>query len=207
MFKFLKIKNWKNFKIFSKGITLVEIIVAIFIITIFSAILIADFPKIQRQFALSRATYKLAQELRKTEDLGLSGVQTVGITNAKGYGVYFNISAPEQYSIYAETCPPDLSDYKYTDDQLCSERHDDIVEIIDISKEEQGVYIKELSGADGGSANSISINFTPPNPNVTITKNSDDNSLKVINIVLGLYADASLEKTISVNISGLIEIK
>jgi type II secretory pathway pseudopilin PulG len=91
----------------SAGITLVEIIVVIFIIALFSAIVIADFPTIQKHFALSRASYQLAQDLRKIQDLGLSGVQTkdmIGNTiSVQGYGIYINTSqSREQYVMYAD---------------------------------------------------------------------------------------------------------
>ena len=72
-----------------KGVTLVEIILVIFMITMFSGILVYNFPRVLKQFALSGASYKLAQDLRKVEDLGLSGVET--IEGAKGYGLYINI--------------------------------------------------------------------------------------------------------------------
>ena len=69
-----------------RGITLIEVIVVMVIVTMFSMILIADFPKILRQFAISRASYKLSQDIRRTEDLGLSGVQIGdGLMQAKGY--------------------------------------------------------------------------------------------------------------------------
>ena len=96
-----------------KGITLVEIIVAVFIIVIFSVMLISNFPKIQDEFAISRAAYQLAQDLRKTQDLGLSGVPLsdasgnliVDINGApmpvRGYGIYI-LSNSQQYIIYAD---------------------------------------------------------------------------------------------------------
>ena len=90
------------------GITLVEIVVVIFIIAIFLSIIIAGFPRILRSLALSRATYKLEQDIRRTEDLGLSGVQSADSNGqqilVKGYGIYvsLNSSPAEEYVIYAD---------------------------------------------------------------------------------------------------------
>jgi len=207
--KNLKIKNS------AEGITLVEIIVTVFLIAVLSSILIADFPAILRQFALSRAAYKLSQEMRKAEDLGLSGVQVTdnlgAPVSAKGYGIYLSrttqidisIPAAKQYTLYA-----DVDNSKtYNASQSCdlpgrNTSLDCAIETIDISKEEPGVYIKAIIYTTD--PNSVSVNFTPPNPDITITALSGGSE---VNIVLGLDADPSLSKTVSINTSGLIEVK
>ncbi len=178
-----------------KGITLIEIIVVIAIITLFSMILIADYPKIKRQFALSRAVYKFAQDLRKTQDLGLSGVQIKNsageIIVAKGYGVYINLSSPTEYKIYADTSRDD--EYTLGED----------FETIDISKQEAGVFITAINNI--GSYRYASINFNPPNPKTTIDNlESDKNSIEV---VFALSVDQLINRKVSINTSGLIEVK
>lgn len=201
-----------------KGITLIEIIVVIAIITLFSMILIADYPKIKRQFALSRAVYKFAQDLRKTQDLGLSGVQLKNkdgsgdIVNAKGYGIYINLSVPvnlnippsKQYIIYADTYMP--TDYMYTSGDYIIETGDYIIETVDISKGEPGVFISGIkSGINNISNNWTSINFNPPNPNTTIENlNPGENSIE---IVFALSVDPLITRAVSINTSGLIEVK
>ena len=53
-----------NFKIknFQKGITLIELIVVIFLVVLFSSITIYSLQRIQANLALSRSAYKLAQD-------------------------------------------------------------------------------------------------------------------------------------------------
>ena len=217
-----------NIKNQERGITLVELIVVIFIIAIFTTIAIADFPNIQRRYALSRAAYKLAQDFRKTEDFGLSGVAVGNSSITEGYGIYFDlgnkvddtIPVNKQYTIYADTCPNPVGDagpdYKYTTgnstDPACISygNHDYTVETIDISKEDPGVYIKEIDDNFNTSGiNSASINFTPPSPKITITTTTTPpvSNQKSISIVLGLDADNSVTRTISINMDGLIEVK
>jgi hypothetical protein len=199
----LKIFNYFEFK--EKGTTLVEIAVVMFIITMFSLILINDFPKILRQFAVSRSAYKLSQDIRRVEDLGLSGVKIVGQADPiGGYGLYIDktyVDGDKQYKIYADNCS-ETADFKYTSITGCQ---DYIVETIIISEMQAGVYIKEINGT-GNSYNYISINFTPPNPKITITEFNPLEE-KSIDIVIGSIFDSSLEKTVSVNTSGLIEVK
>ena len=186
-----------------KGSTLTEIAVAIVIIVFFSMVLIADFPGIIRQFAVSRSAYKLSQDIRRTEDLGLSGIQIESQETPPpgGYGLYINTEGggDKQYIIYADNCsgPPN---FEYDSDGC-----DSIIETIKMFEEKGGVYIKYIKNEVELSFSSVSINFTPPNPKVTITAAGGE--INSINIVIGSTFDNNLEKIISVNSSGLIEVK
>jgi len=194
-----------------KGVTLVEILVAIAIITLFSMILIADYPKMKRQFSLSRAVYKFAQDLRKTQDLGLSGVQIKDdagdVVVAKGYGVYFTLMSPPttEYKIYADR--GDTPDQRYENNtQLCSNiidsQLDCVVETINIGKEEPGVFIKQINHVD---YEWVSINFNPPNPETTIEGLSVGNNS--VEVVFAQSFNPLITRTVSINTSGLIEVR
>lgn len=218
---FAKLKN--NRKERSSGITLVEVAVTVFIISLFTLIIISDFPKIQRQFALSRVTYKLAQDLRKTQDLGLSGV-SIDDKNGdeiavKGYGVYINLlNSSVEYVVYADV----NGDQEYNDDfsyLLCEQvdqsgdgsdlASDCVVEVVDVSKENLSLYIKSFENIYPA-ASVTSINFSPPNPTTTIDNliaeslPPDDSR---VGIILGLRTDDSAVRTVWANTSGLIEIQ
>ncbi len=197
------------------GITLIEVIVTVAIVALFSVILISDYPKIQKQFALSRTAYRLAQNFRRAEDLGLSGsgTQTVDAkgeqTAATGFGIYVDLAHPKQYIIYADIPDGNSAHWqKYSGSQdyennLClkqdSPQSDCIVEIIDVLKENPNLYIEGLENITGGS---VSINFTPPRPAIDIS----DTTSSVVGIILGLSDDEST-KTVRINTSGLIEVK
>lgn len=206
------------------GITLVEIIVVIFLIAVFSAILISDFPEIQRKFALSRAVYSLGQDIRKAEDLGLSGVNiTDQVGNqiaVKGYGIYFNLLEPTQYLIYADVAESsqDNSNQEYDGNfstQFCNELSgpvavDCIIEKIDISKENKSLYIKGFEQIS--SLTEMDINFSPPNPTVNIKNLCNSQScggedVFGAGIVLGLASNNLQTRTVWVNKSGMIEVK
>jgi Tfp pilus assembly protein FimT len=199
----------KKYRERENGITLVEIVVVLFIVTLFSLIVINDFPKIQRQFALSRTSYKLAQDLRKTQDLGLSGVRINDVLGdpiaVKGYGIFIDLGqSATQYIIYADV----NGNQKYEGvNNYCSQEVDGaadcIVEMIDISKENPNVYIKTLDNISGSTT---SINFSPPNPIISIDNFIPDSESKV-GIVFGLSTDSSATRTIWVNTSGLISVQ
>lgn len=198
-----------------RGTTLIEVIVVVFIIAAFSSILISDFPKILRQFALSRSAYRLAQDLRKVQDLGLSGVLITGdqengqaeLIKVKGYGIYFDLGENTQYIIYADR--GDNPDFKYNGNlQICDKnidpQYDCILELVDLTDDNKDLYIKEIINIDGNFTNT-SINFTPPNPDVSIDHLASDK--KELGLVLGLKSEPDLTRTVWVNKAGLIRVE
>lgn len=187
-----------------RGITLVEVIVVILIISMFSMILISDFPKIKRQFVLSRSAYKLAQDFRRAQNMALSGLQITDESaqevTAKGYGIYINPAADNKgYILYADSNQP--ADFEFTP-VSGGELGDYIIEGIKMAGESPDVFIKKIRNIDG---DWTSINFSPPNPNTVIANLLADKS--GIEIVLGLESDSSAERVIFVNKRGLIEVK
>lgn len=199
----VKIKN------FFAGVTLVEIIVVIFIISVFSLVLISDFPKTQRQFALSRSAYKLAQDFRRAQDLGLSGVQMADSRGqpilVRGYGVYFDLAySIKQYAIYADVD----GDQKYSGgpysycDQAVDPVSDCAIDVVDVSKENPFLHIKQFNNIV---SNYTSANFSPPGPDTKI-ENLYSGSYS-LGIVLGLSSDSLAERTVWLNTSGLINVQ
>ena len=205
--------HFPNFKFYEKGVTLIEIIVVIFLVALFSAIVISDFPKIQRQYALSRVTYKLAQDFRKTQDMGLSGVRikdaSGDLISVKGYGIYFNLAqSATKYLIYADVNP---GNQKFDGDfstPLCSAQTSPtadclIEEVIDISQQNPKLYIKRVNNIVNPFTGFTSINFNPPGPATTIDNIYSSNY--PIGIFLGLTSDNS-SRTVWVNTAGLINV-
>ncbi len=176
---------------------MVEIIVVIFLISMLLMILAANFPKIQRQFALSKAVHKFAQDARKAEDLALSG--SAVIEGAKGYGIYIrlNNNIATEYTLYADID----NSWQYEEYE---ESQDVVIETISLGEQAFGVQISGLEYLESGSA-STSINFSPPNPAVEIS-NLQQNSNR-IGIVFNLKSDPQNQRTVYIYTSGLIETK
>lgn len=184
---------------FRRGVTLIEVIAVIAIIAVLLLIIVANFPAIKRQFALSRAAHKFAQDVRRAEDLALSGSGAIG--NAQGYGIYVDLSDKKRYLIYAdikgESKPAGCFDKPQAYDGC-----DEIVEEIDLAKDSPGVSIKEINYT----SSPMSINFTPPNPTVNITGFDPRNENRVW-IVFNLDTDKNNIRTVYVFISGLIQVQ
>lgn len=200
---------WK-IKDSEKGNTIVEILVVIFIITLLSSILVADFPKIKRQFELTRVSYKMSHDLKRVQDMSLSGRQ-IEEEDVKGYGVYVNLNSPslgnKKYIIYADL--DDNQQYNSLSQEACGEQggnqnpiQDCVVETIDLDQSQSGIIISSIKAPTD--VQQVDINFKPPNPTVTITNLLSGNRAQII---FALESDLLTYRTVSVNTAGLIEIK
>jgi len=183
-----------------KGITIVEVIVTIFIITMFSGIIISDFPKVRKRFALSTAAHNLAQDLRRAQDMGLSGVQLVDVGGeelpVKGFGLYINLNSiggNKRYIIYGDSNGNEQYDYDIDYDLY----------LIDMNNETKGVIIEGLYNVL--ESRHVSINFSPPNPKTSIS--GLEEGMSRIKIILALESDTATTREVYVNTSGLIETK
>lgn len=185
----------------NKAFTTIELLVVIAIITVLPAIVISNFPQIQKQFAISRAVYKFSQDIRSVQDMALSSLpykdQFGQLKEVSGYGIYvdINILGNKKYILYADNNDNRASNKEY--DEL-----DYIVFEVDFSLTESEIVIKEINNVYN---NSVSINFDPPNPDTTITElNPGENK---VDIVFAVASDLTRTRTVSVNAAGLIEVK
>lgn len=172
-----------------KGFTLIEFLVVITIIGIFSVITIPNYRSAQQKLALQRSASKLSQDIRKAQEMAMAMEELSTGDLPEGYGVYINKGEPDRYYIYV--------------DINGNERYD--------SGEEQGgetiylekeAYIKEFVPP----SINFSINFKPPDPLVKI-KNQAGEDKDVVTIIIALEADSSKTKTIKVNKAGLIYVE
>jgi hypothetical protein len=167
------------------------------IIFVLSSISIFSYRSGQKEFALQRATYKLAQDIRRTQEMAMATMKCPQGTNCAGqipvgYGVFLDISGggnPTSYTIYADTD----GDSYFTG----------IDAIIATSTFEQGIIISNIETVPNPKR--IAINFEPPDPKVKLKFDPGAGS-EVNNVTITLSVD-SLTKSIFVNKAGLIEIQ
>jgi len=183
-----------------RGFTIVELLVTIIIIAVFIAVIVSNFTQIKLQFALSRVSYKFAQDLRKAQNFALTSLEykdsSGNIKSVDGYGVYidFDNLGNKKYIIYADI----IGNQQYD----IYNALDNFLDVIDFTLTEPGIIIKQIDNVSG---NKVSINFNSSNLNTKITQlNQGQNN---VNIVFALESDLTKTKTVSVNTSGLIEVK
>jgi len=171
------------------GFTIVEFLVVIFIISVLSGLSFTAYRTGEKIFALQMSAQKLAQDIRRVEEMAISAkiCGPCGNKVPPGYGIYLQ-QGSTSYFIYADTNPAKGNEIY--------DRKDVIVETISF---ESGVFIKSVNPS------SLSINFKPPDPQTRIGNSSQ--TLNEVSIVLSLLTDTSKTKTIKVNKAGLIYVE
>lgn len=167
-----------------RGFTLIELLVVTFIISLFTALVLPNYRTSDQHLSLQRAAYKLAQDIRRTQELALSS-QGFSSQVPAGYGVYFNENQPAQYILFADLD----GDLQYSGS---SEKMEEIIL-------ERGVLINNLLPR---LASALTISFAPPDPTVTFYPDAAEAL-----IVIAIETVAGATKTIQVNKAGLIAVE
>ncbi len=174
-------KKTKNINAF----TLVELMVVIALISLFSILTMANYRSGDSQLKLQRSSYKLAQDIGRAEEMAISAKSFQGIIPG-GYGIYFNLIQPNQYILFADK--DGGKDY-------------DVGEAVETFNFENTVSLQALVPSAG---NSLAIIFSPPDP--TISFSPDSAVVSVTIKATGLTMPGS-QKTIQVNKVGLISVQ
>lgn len=82
------------------GFTLIELLAVIFIISLISGSIAVSYWSSQKQYNVSRAAQRLAVDLRRVQNMALSGA-TQGAVVPRGYGLF--IQAAGQYILFYNT--------------------------------------------------------------------------------------------------------
>ncbi len=160
-----------------KGFTLIELVVVAGIVILMASLILANYQGSQRQQALRRSIHRLAQDLRRAQEMAASSQDFEANALPGGYGIYLTSAEPKHYLLFANTL----------DNQKYDPVDDSIVEDIRL---EAGVNITSLSDSP------LSIIFIPPNPIVSIDPEADFASITL-----------NGQETIRIHKSGLIEIE
>ena len=161
-----------------KAFTLIELLVVTGIIILLSALVLPNYRTGESQLALQRSANKLAQDIRRAQEMAMSAKEFEGVVPPGGYGINFQTNLTS-YILFA-----DLNNNKVFDSG----------EAIETLSLERGVKISNLSPASP-----LTISFTPPDPTVNINLS---NSLAIITL-----SNNGQTKIIKVNKAGLIYVE
>lgn len=178
-------------KNFSSGFTLIELLVVLAIIAVMSSMVFADFSGSEGKFALKRAVYQVAQDIRETEGMALSSAGDVVCDAPKkicGFGLEFNATQfPASYLIFVD-CSNDCAFDNYEHDS-----NDKDIRRVSLEK---GIQIQQLS------ASPLNIIFTAPDPTVWI-----NNVNWGTEAVITLKSPQNENRTVKVNSVGRVELQ
>ncbi|KKQ96572.1 MAG: Pilin assembly protein [Parcubacteria group bacterium GW2011_GWC2_39_11] len=168
------------------GFSLIELLTVMAIMGILAVIVLPNYFVMQKRLALSRSVQKLAHDIRRAQEMAMSANEEPGCSAGYpdykfSYGVYFSLSAPDSYKIFAD-CDSN-KDYNSPADK-----------IVNTITFEKTVTLSNLSPVVAGS---LGIVFTPPAPAVTISPNSSTAEITITN--------GNENKSVKINMAGLID--
>jgi len=185
-FTFLKQKG--------RGFTLIELLVVTAMIAILAALLLTNYRSGQRQLALDRAASKLAQDIRRAQEMAMAVKEEEGCLGHEdykyGYGINFD-KDDNKYILFAD-CNGNKKYKEETPD----------LDVPLFNPDFNKVAIDSFSGL----GDRLDITFEPPDPFVYFYGPGELDVANVF-IVLKVKNDPSKTKTITVNKAGLITIE
>ena len=176
-----------------------EMLAVIFIISLLSTLLIANYRRSQKQYALEQAAQKLVSDLRRVQAMAMSGEGIAG--QYDGYGIYLKRNATD-YIIYGDW---DGKDCLY--DKTGTNR-DTKIETINFPANIQAKTISPLlAGIDvaANQKNTLHVCFVPPNPILYINREKEQQILSEAAITLQYGDDNSLIRTITITKAGAVK--
>jgi prepilin-type N-terminal cleavage/methylation domain-containing protein len=185
---------------FQSGFTLVELLTVMAIIVVIGGMMLANYRKGGRQVALDMQSYKLAQDLRRTQEWALAAHEVGGVA-VNGYGVYVK-PQENSYFIYLDNGNDGSSILPGNGSYDAG--YDTILETINLNS---GIEI--LSGTVCsdvgvcGPADWVSVEYMIPDP--TTKMNGGDN-IKIVEVVFRIKGTSTTGKVV-VNKAGLVYVE
>ena len=182
----------------NNGFTIIEILLVMFLITIFTGMTLVNYKSGGKSLALQRSANKMSQDIRIAEQKALSSAKCVetGNNTEDSYGVYFEkksrIIDGKKYIIYA-----DANDSEEYENEIVDKTVGDDIFL------EKNAYISEIK-IDGSSVDYASINFQAPEPTINIIGGNPVVSGDKVEITIAQESGTKIF-TVKANTAGLIE--
>jgi len=173
-----------------KGFTLTELLVVMAITGILAGAVLVNYRGASRNYALDQGIQQLISDLRRAQNMSMSGVSIDDVTGYCGYGLVINSGSPASYILYVDKkpggSPCGSSNNKYAGEE------DDIIETISLP---DGVAIDPVTPA-------LDILFKYPEPTAYINQVSNPGTSGTVTLRNEI---STRIKSISVNAAGLIQ--
>ena len=187
-------------KSFARGVTLVELLAVLAIIIVITAIIVPNYRAGGQQLALDRSAYRLAQDIRRIQEMAMSSREgDCGVDFKGSYGIKLENNS-DHYILFAD-CD---NQKEYTPGE----------EIGESIKFESGVSFRRsqyLSGLnwvpqmEAAGIDYINILFSPPYPERTISSDDSDMDDAPYQRLVLLTTD-NKNKCVFINVDGLIYV-
>ena len=166
-----------------KGFSLLEMLVVLFVISLLTVMILANYQDNRKKYTLLQSSQKLVSDLRKVQNMAISGTEITDLCSVSsicfGYGIYFNSNS--SYILFADK----------NNDQLYS-----------VGEEFETVNLPSLIAIQSISPSPASVFFKPPEPITYVNQSSATGSSA--EIILQIQGTATT-KTVTINTAGLID--
>jgi len=181
----MKINSLFTKKFFCRqtGFTITELLVVMFIVSLVATLSLVNYRSGQKKYVLTQTVQLLVSNIRKAQNMTLSGFGFVG--TYYGYGVYIDEN-DSYYIIYGDI-----------DGNAIYEPSDDIIETIFLPT---GINIKSVSSP----SDKLHIFFEPPQPTTYLNGVSAAGISETITLEI---ENSSLSKTVRVSTAGLVQVE
>jgi len=182
-----------------KAFTLIEMIVSISVITMITAIFIANYRSANKRSDLIMAAQNLVADLHLAQNNTLGLVKYNAAVPASGWGVYFDI-ASSSYVLFADLDAAGTSGYMSLD-AATEARAEYGGRVTTLAPD---IRITKLTTNGGVIGNTATVTFLPPDPRTNIYRDAVATSTS-LEIEMTEGRNNSI-KTVRVNFLGLIEV-
>lgn len=188
----------------NKGFTLIEMTTSLFILTMIAGLFIANYRVGSRQAALNSAAQQMASDIRLAQSYAMGSEKFNGSIPPGGWGIHFiRTAGGKDYVVFADA----NNDGQYQDP-------DEDFKLVFFPANISVKINRLYAGTASSNSQYITLFFIPPDPaiyvryrtggNVYITQAVDMNNTPV-RVVLRDQT-TNKEKTISVNLFGLVDV-
>lgn len=195
--------NNKKIVLVKAAFTLIEMLVSIGVITLISALFVANYRAGNQRTDLSMVAQSLTADLRRAQNDALALTKYGDALPEGGWGIHIE-TATSSYILFADRQIAPVSGAAEYD----GETEGNINLGARVTQLSPRVVVEDLQLTNGegfsSSASSVDITFLPPDPQITIKANDISNFTK-LTIVLK-ETEKNTTKTVEANIFGLIEV-
>lgn len=179
MLKYFQKKSSRN------GFTLIEMLVVLFVISLLSVMILADYQGNKKNYALLQANQKLISDLRKVQNMAINGTEIIGYCSVTsvcyGYGIY--LDSGSSYILFAD-------------------KNDNKVYDAGVGEGFETVNFPSPIIIQSTNPSPVSVFFLAPDP---ITYINGSNVSGILAEIILQVSGSALTKAININTAGLIE--
>lgn len=195
----------KNFQVYQKkyfrsGLTLIELIVSLFIISFVTAIFVTNYRSTNKRTDLVMTAQVLVSDIHRAQNNSLGLVKYGDVSPAGGWGINFDLTKKNRYVVFADLQGPTTSGYRIYDPNT----EGDINKGARVVMLPPDIELASLRMAGYSSPiYSANVTFLPPDPQINIYAQGATSTMLEIG-VRELQSDTV--KLIQVNFLGLAEV-